>query len=651
MLRAARMKRFYLAVLQKHEDVVADLLGSLGIVHLEKEKSEIGREVLEAEEYSRFIRNFDRLNTLLDTIEKYIGRKEISIKGLSKFKGLFVSPPPKYPLARKITRDEFKKILNEIEKKTDQYNNEVDDLTKKLNDINKLKQDLEYFKRNKLKLDIIGEYTHIIVKAGFIPIINITKLSEYLRPFNVVYSILEGRPKENLVIIAASVKDKEEINKILTLLNFEEFKLPEGLDPDPEKAIMQLEKEENKIIDMLKELKENVKKDIQEYSSVIRYIRFLHKVKSSILRTRNLTLFDGWIPANKTKILEEKVKEVTEGLLYLQFRDPEEGEEPPTYIHHPPILNKFELLTFKQGTPNYNEINPTPIYTVLFIIMYGIMFGDIGQGIILFILGLFLYKIKKPLLGISASGINKLGAILSVSAISSIIFGFLYGEAFLFHVFKEPLWLNPIDNIMDIILFSIIFGLLQIIVGIVLNIINLLLHKEYLHAIFSWKGIVGLIYYITGIYLAIKFVTGGFTFSVFLYPENLPFLIITLITLALMFFSPAIVTILSGEREEPLSTSIMMGFGEFLEGFISYLTNSISYVRLGAFAVAHVALGETAAILSLSIGMVTAYLFMNVLVIILEGFAAGVQSLRLIYYEFSTKFYINGGRTFKPLRI
>jgi V/A-type H+-transporting ATPase subunit I len=109
----------------------------------------------------------------------------------------------------------------------------------------------------------------------------------------------------------------------------------------------------------------------------------------------------------------------------------------------------------------------------------------------------------------------------------------------------------------------------------------------------------------------------------------MPFTIVALAMLGLIFLSPAIITLKEGKREE-LGTSLMFGFGEFFECFISYLTNSISYVRLGAFAIAHVALGKTAETLAMSINPFVAYLLFNILVIILEGFAAGVQSIRLI---------------------
>jgi len=649
MLRSVRMKRFYLAVLQKHENEVAELLGSLGFVHLEKKKSEIRREAIEAEEYLRFIREINRLKSLINIIERHVRKRKARTEKLREVKTIFKTPDKKKPEIEKITKEEFEKSLKDLEEVTERYRSKIDELTKKLDDLRKLKIDLECFRRNGVKLDTLGECTHTIEKAGFIPVGNVSKLIEYLRPFDIVYSLLKGRPKENLLLIAFSEKDKEEIDKILSLLNFEEFKLPSDLNPDPTKAIQQLEERELEIIKMLEKLKEEVKKEIEKYERALRYIRFLYTVKASILRTRNLTIFDGWVPAENAKILEEKVKELTDGVMYIRFRDPEEDEKPPTYIKNPPILNKFELLTFKRGIPDYNEIDPTPIYTALFVIMYGMIFGDIGQGAVLLALGLMLNKIRKPLLGISASGINKLGTIMAVSSIPSIIFGFLYGEFFLHHIF-EPLWINPLNNIMDIIVISLIFGLFQIIIGIILNIMNLILKKEYFHAIFNWKGVIGLVYYISGVYLAVQFIIGGTSFSVFLKPENVPVLITALSALGLIFLSPTIILLLDEKKKEPLSISIVMGFAEFLEGFISYLTNSISYVRLGAFAVAHAALGETAAILSSSMGAMGAYILMNVLVIMMEGFAAGIQSLRLIYYEFSTKFYKGTGKAFKPLR-
>jgi|Deesub1362B_J571_1020462.scaffolds.fasta_scaffold00003_452 V/A-type H+-transporting ATPase subunit I len=649
MLRPARMKRFYLVALQRDEDKVSDILGSLRIVELEKERSEIGREVEEVEDYARFLRNIDRLRGTLASLTPYLPVEKTEKSFTQKIREAFGSRKEKKLKVDKLNREEFIKISEYYEKITDEVASNADKITKRINEIDKLISDISHFEKNNIFLDISGDYMHIFVKAGFIPIVNIPKLLDLLRPYNVIYSVLEGRPRENLLVIAASQKDKADIEKALTILNFEEFVPPEGIDRDPSKAISELKTEKKELIDEIKNLKNEIDSLLERVQPLTKYVKFVYKVKTAILRTRNLTIFDGWIPADKTGILEEQLKKEFGDTVFIQFRDPSHHDNPPTYLKHPPILNKFELLTFKEGTPNYNEVNPTPIYTILFAIMYGIMFGDIGQGAILLVLGLLLSRLNKPLLGISPRGINKLGGILAFSALFSILFGFLYGESFLVHI-MDSLWLNPIKDIVDIMVFSIVFGLIQIIIGLLLNIINLILHKEYLHAIFSWKGVIGLVYYVTGIYLAIQFIIGGLTLSVFAQPQNLPYVIIALAMLGLIFFSPAIITLAEGKKEE-LGMSLMLGFGEFFEGFISYLTNSISYVRLGAFAVAHVALGETAYILSASINPLLAYILMNILVIILEGFAAGVQSIRLIYYEFSTKFYMNNGRPYKPLKI
>jgi V/A-type H+-transporting ATPase subunit I len=97
-----------------------------------------------------------------------------------------------------------------------------------------------------------------------------------------------------------------------------------------------------------------------------------------------------------------------------------------------------------------------------------------------------------------------------------------------------------------------------------------------------------------------------------------------------------------------LVDNIMMGFGHALETFISFLTNSMSYVRLAAFALAHAALGLSAIILGNMIGFLPAFLFLNVLVILIEGMSALIQSMRLTYYEFYTKFYTGGGARYRP---
>ena len=193
---------------------------------------------------------------------------------------------------------------------------------------------------------------------------------------------------------------------------------------------------------------------------------------------------------------------------------------------------------------------------------------------------------------------------------------------------------------------ALVFGVIQIALGLILNIVNEFLKGEKLKAILSGKGLIGLIYYVGGVILAVKYIY-NMTFDVF--TENIVLTGIVVAALLIIFFSPLIEGAVEGHIN--ILEGLMTGFSEALETFISYLTNSISYVRLAAFAMAHVALGLSAISLAEALGVAGSYLFMNFLVILIEGMSVLIQSMRLTYYEFFTKFYSGEGRAFKPFHL
>ena len=274
--------------------------------------------------------------------------------------------------------------------------------------------------------------------------------------------------------------------------------------------------------------------------------------------------------------------------------------------------------------------------------MFGMMFGDIGQGAVFVVIGYVFNRLGKGFLGIPAGAIKKLGGILSICGISSIFFGALYGEAFLFEAF-HPLFISPLHEQTKIIVIALVFGVIQIILGLLLHIANELRHKNMTGAILGGHGLFALIYYIGGVALAIKF---SANMSLDVFSENLTLTSLVLGALILIFLSP----LLEGVRQGKLNLvdNLMMGFGHGLETFIAFLTNSISYVRLAAFALAHSALGLSAGILAELVGVFPSFLLLNVLVIMIEGMSTLIQGMRLTYYEFYTKFYTGGGAPYRP---
>jgi V/A-type H+-transporting ATPase subunit I len=638
------MKKIYLAIPRRYETEVLEEIGKLGAIQLISERATIGEEPENLDLYDRFLRIDERINTLTNTL--YNIREKFSSSSQKQQS----KSTPQYEEIKtlKTTLNEIKMYVNDYEKKVDELTRRVDMLQKELEELSIIKERLSLMQASDIDINSVGDHKFIFVKVGLLNNALIPKLDEYLRDFKVVYDVKQVKPRESLVVIVALNEYKTNVEKALTLLNFNEFKFPENLPSNPKEALEDLDKRISLKINELEDLTKTVQEVRKDLRSRRDYVGFLREAKASLLRTKNLSIVQGWIPERLIKNLENKVSQLTSKIFYLKVEDPREDEEVPVELANKGLLKHFELLTVVQGIPSYKEIDPTLIYSILFPIMYGMMFGDVGNGLIILIWGFLFYKRSKPFLGIPRRALNRLGIIMMIGGLSAMIFGILYGSVFLDETLLHPLWLRPTENINGIMAIALEFGVAQLIIALILNIINNISRGEIKEAVFSGKGVIGLVYYIVGIILAIKLIKGGLQLSLFLTPDNQPLTFSALALLAIIFLSPTIKHIGS---HHSLGENMIEGFGEFIEVFLSYITNSISYVRLAAFAIAHGVLASFAHILGESIGLLPSLLLVNIIVILIEGFAAGIQSIRLIYYEFSTKFFKGNGTRFKPIKL
>jgi V/A-type H+/Na+-transporting ATPase subunit I len=281
--------------------------------------------------------------------------------------------------------------------------------------------------------------------------------------------------------------------------------------------------------------------------------------------------------------------------------------------------------------------------------MYGMMFGDVGDGAVILVLGFLLSRRKSGFLGFSAHSMKSLGTIMVISGLSAMVFGVFYGSVFLTHSLFRPLLFEPISAFGTIIEVALAFGVAQLAISLVLNIANKARAGDWMEAVFSGKGLAGLCYYLLGVLLAVRIIQGGLQLSLFYSPADLPITGSALLCLLLVLLSPLLRHLLAGDRL--VGGYVIEGVGELLEVFISFLTNSLSYVRLAAFALAHSIFAGFASDLGSTMGLVASLVLVNGLVISVDGFAAGIQSVRLLYYEFSTKFFTASGQRFKPLTL
>ena len=279
--------------------------------------------------------------------------------------------------------------------------------------------------------------------------------------------------------------------------------------------------------------------------------------------------------------------------------------------------------------------------------IFGVMFGDVGQGLLLMIGGGLVYKFKKaPLAGIIAT-----------AGVFSTIFGFLFGSIFGFEDVLPALWIRPIDHMTTlpflgklntVFIVAVAFGMFLIMVAMVLHIINAVRGKNMESAWFDPNGAAGLVFYLAVVVTVVLFMTGNPL------PGGIVMAIMFGIPLLLIFFREPLTRMLQ-KRADKMETGkamfVVQGFFELFETLLSYFSNTISFIRIGAFAVSHAAIMEV--VLQLA-GAESGspnwagVIFGNLFVCGFEGLIVGIQVLRLEYYELFSRFYKGSGHAFDP---
>jgi V/A-type H+-transporting ATPase subunit I len=637
------MRQFYLATPTKYEDLVIEDFGALGAVQLITDYTVSGfKKVDTIEKCERYVKLQQRITSVLTTLPPERAVKKSFAQAL---KASFSKPLQGETIVPDVSLGLIESQVLEVERKLDEQLGTLEKSRSELKGLKGIDQNLRILQKHGLRSDNVGDFENIFVRAGFMNRAFSVKLRRYAEGTTVKIVKWPDRREEDFVVVYGSNRDKQLMEEALTRLNFMPLAIPSGMIGDPAQALAQNREATEKVQQEIQAGEKEVRSICEGFQNrgaafepVVRRALNVEGARSAFSRTQTMSLVHGWIPAQQEGALSKAVAASTKGASFLKFENPDPSDQPPVKLGNRGVTSSFELFTKLRGTPLYGEIDPTPIITILFTIMYGMMFGDIGQGAVVLAIGLVFSRFQRGLLGIPARGMRKLGVILAVCGASSIFFGALYGEFFLSEAF-HPFFVNPIQGQTTMIVVALLFGVAQLAMGLILKIINLLRAKARIAAAF---GGVRLVYYAVGVLLAVKYAS---SLSLSVFAENIGLTTIAMVCLAILFFSPTIEGVLSHEFH--FSESIMKGVSEFIEVFLSYLTNSISYVRLAAFAIAHSALGVAALILSGPMGFVA----MNILALTIEALGVFIQCMRLTYYEFFTKFYSGGGIAYRPFSL
>lgn len=364
--------------------------------------------------------------------------------------------------------------------------------------------------------------------------------------------------------------------------------------------------------------------------------------------TRYLVI--GWMAKDDAQAFKEAVKNDGNVTMYIESDEDTKTMNAPTKMKNNLFVRPFEMLTRMYGVPNYREFDPTWIVAASYSLLFGAMFGDVGQGLVIALIGLV--GVFKP----------KLRAItmLIPIGICSTIFGALYGSIFGFEDVIPALWLHPMTHMTELNFFgslntvfvvAVAFGMFLIIMTMCLNIYQQIKNGNTLEAIFDKNGIAGLVFYGIIVFMLVLYFAGQAI------PATIIFVILLLISLLMIAFKEKIIAWIEhtkpeeGEKEGIVMT-LLTTFFETFETLLTYFSNSISFVRVGAFAISHAAMMSVVLMFS---GAETGDI--NWIVIILgnlfvagfEGMIVAIQVLRLEFYEIFSHFYAGDGIEFSNI--
>jgi len=425
-------------------------------------------------------------------------------------------------------------------------------------------------------------------------------------------------------------------------------------EEEVEKLRLLVEREE----DAIKVQIEKIEKDIIEekgdsYTPLLgkaKYLDYILGIMSNettpVVRTRLISIIQGWIAEDKVHVLEDikdDIEKRTGELFFVQYEEPGHDEHAipsPEPVFKPSMFQPAWKLTSLRGWPAANEINPMYITMIVFSFQFGLMYGDIGQGAIFLLAGFIMSrKYKRGMM-------SKLGTLFIPMGIFAILFGIGYDSIFLvegllFH--HNQFMPNPVHETTTLMKWVFKIAAVEIIFGLVLGAINQWKagHKW---GVLGMHGL-GMILYIGGLYLsAMEFIKTGDFMGVMGYWG----FYVMLSGMALAMLEPIIAAVAGGHFTIEV---IGEGVGALLMTFVEGLANLFSFLRIVAFALAHASLANAAIQLGSLMGNIPSLIMMNIIAMSFEFMSSGVQSVRLLYYEFMGKFYHGGGTQFRPYRL
>ncbi len=502
--------------------------------------------------------------------------------------------------------------------------------------------------RNVVEMDVnfheLFTTKYLQIRFGKLPTKNVAKLRYY---DGLPFFVREFHEEDDFTwcMYVTTPNDAPEIDNIFSSLLFERVHIPAFSHGDAKRAVRDIQEETNlsqrNIFKYQNKINETYQKNFEEINrvySIVKHLNSIFVMQRYVYVVGDHLTITGFIPEKEAPAFKERFEKFDNVHVSLRPADSDVRLNAPTKLTETWFGKPFRIFVEMYGVPSYRDIDPTMYLALTYSLLFGIMFADVGQGVLIGILATLLYR---------KTG-NQLAGIGVRVSIASIIFGFVFGSVFGSEEILTPIFLPmAAENTMVLLGLSVGLGIALIVISMGLSILTNFRRKKYLEMIISQNCISGLVFYISILIFALTTVLGiDFVLKPIL-------LILAGVTFFLMFFKEIIERRFEGHKMFPdgIAMGLTEAFFELFEIMLTFLANTMSFLRVGGFVLSHA--GMMLVVYTIaemvgegSIGYYIVLVFGNLFVMGLEGLIVGIQVLRLEFYEMFSRYYDGDGLPF-----
>lgn len=505
--------------------------------------------------------------------------------------------------------------------------------------LNDLFKSLEQVSALDIDLGLLqSERRLLALRVGTVPLANLKRLQEAVALAGFILHVFAVSEPTAHAVLAGLQPRQADIETALDAASWRPLELPAEFKDRPEKVRTELKERAAVLKRDMNTLEQQIQRDRD------RYQHKLQKVMEQLLKASayaelapamrgrgGLCVFSGWTPRRDVPRLEATLGKALQRRFILDHREPTVDELAlvPSLTRQPTWLRPFATLVNNYGTPRYGEIDPTALFALSFIAMFGMMFGDVGHGAVIAAAGL-----------LARNKLHRFTSFVVLLGLSSAGFGFVYGSVFGYEHIIHPLWMSPFSDPARMLTLALYWGIGFILLATCITIINRIAERRWREALLDSRGGAGMALYLGTLYGVQSWLGHGVFNGLHAAAIVVPLTVILVNTWQTL--------------KAPRGQKALMVFIEGYEALISYLANTLSFLRVAAFSLNHVALAI--ALFTLAGMMDTAghwitIVLGNVFILVLEGAIVVIQVLRLEYYEGFSRFFSGDGRAFRPLSV